>query len=110
MKKGDIIHSTETRKMRVRDTLKHASNLENDPDRKARLKDCTCVVCYYGSHIGGQAFTHRDCGECGKDMMYGSTCTDKYYLECAAKFQVCKQCGADVNLVNRRKRKDDGSL
>lgn len=75
-----------------------------DPHRKERHEAQECVICFGGSRIGGASCTTVECGLCGEDIHFGSTCVDVLCLECARKAKLCKHCGADIDLVNRRQR------
>ncbi|MHC4649001.1 MAG: hypothetical protein ACYTBJ_26400 [Planctomycetota bacterium] len=110
MKKFNIYDDTARAKMYRDSAIERANLLQNDPEKKVRIDDNSCVVCFYGSRCGGAAITTSKCKECGKEMTFGSTCVDKYCDSCASRFLVCKQCGADIGLVNRRGRGDDGIL
>ena len=85
-------------------TIQRALQYATDPEKKIRLKEGYCVRCYYaGSRIGGAAITQRPCGVCGTKMMFGSTATDSVCPPCAIKWDLCRQCGADLRLRPRRK-------
>lgn len=66
-----------------------------DPSEKERLEKNLCKYCMYSKFDSwaGQAFTNENCKECGKEMTFGTTDTDKYCDECAKKLNVCKHCG-----------------
>lgn len=89
--------------------IERAAKLLADPDKANRVKASECVVCFYGSKIGGAAITSQPCGLCGEMMDFGSTCTDNFCLKCASEHSLCKHCGADVNLKTRRKDWPDAS-
>ena len=89
--------------MRLNDTLEHAKNLETDPRKAERIEKSECVVCFYGSRIGGASMTNRECMSCGKNELYPSTATDVLCMGCAKKHDLCKHCGADIKLRVRRK-------
>jgi len=78
--------------------------LASDPEKKERKKNSLCPICHYwkNSRIGGAAITFKPCGICEKEMCFSSTCTDKICPECALENQLCKQCGADIDLINRK--------
>lgn len=75
-----------------------------DMFRKKRLEAQECVICFGGSRIGGAACTSWACAFCGKESWGGNTNTDVLCHECAKKAGLCKHCGADIDLKNRRKR------
>lgn len=90
------------------ETVRRAIEYLADDKRKERRAAGKCRLCFYVwvSRIGGAAITTQPCGVCGKEVMYGSTATDKLCPFCAVKHQLCKQCGADVELRPRRKYKE----
>lgn len=98
-----MVGATERSKATRQRIIDHARSLEDDPDRAERRKVSQCVNCYYGSRIGGQAFTNRDCMSCGAEQTYSSTATDVLCMPCAHKHQLCKRCGGDVELRARRR-------
>lgn len=87
-------------------TIKRAELMRGDPEAAARRTAALCVVCYppYGSgRIGGATCTTVGCGVCGAEVMFASTCTDALCLACAQRLGLCKHCGSDVDLKQRRK-------
>lgn len=74
-----------------------------DPEREVRVAKCYCISCHYMRHLGGASMTIRPCGLCGEDHVYGSTYTDALCKPCALKNGLCKHCGGDVEMKNRRK-------
>lgn len=77
----------------------------SDPKRKERLEKPECICCFYirTPRIGGAAMTTQPCGKCEQNMMFGSTSTDMLCPDCAKKLKLCRHCGADLNLKDRRK-------
>lgn len=75
-----------------------------DPERKERLAAGRCKRCYYiwTARIGGSAMTMQPCGVCDEEVWYGSTATDKICQPCAAKKELCRQCGGDLHMRPRR--------
>jgi hypothetical protein len=86
--------------------LKQATQLQTDPDKAERLNVTLCRSCYYirTGRIGGASMTTKPCGICDDEMLFPSTATDKMCQSCAAKNLLCKRCGADIELKNRRKK------
>ena len=74
-----------------------------DPDKAIRLESQECVACFYSSKIGGSVVTSRPCGSCEAMIHCGNSCIDRLCMDCAQKYRLCKHCGADINLRNRRK-------
>ena len=63
-----------------------------------------CKYCSYinTGRIGGCAITTKPCGVCGEDMTFSNTCTDAICKRCAEKNRLCRHCGGDIELKNRR--------
>lgn len=74
-----------------------------DPDKVLRLEAQECVVCFYNSRLGSAVVTDRPCCLCEIMLYCGSSCIDRLCKDCAEKYKLCKHCGADINLRNRRK-------
>jgi hypothetical protein len=74
--------------------LKHYA----DTDKKARMDEGLCKHCaYIGTRIGGAAITARKCGNCGAEMVFDSTCTDRLCQKCATEIGHCKHCGQKLD-------------
>lgn len=101
--KASIASNSAQAKRRVENHLKLAEKLAHDGERKLRLEVQLCKACHYFSKIGGAAITHRECAGCGQDQTYGSTATDVLCQSCASKYELCKQCGGDIDMQSRRK-------
>ena len=103
MRRDFLVTRTNLAAMRKRSILESARKLTDDPDREARVEKCLCVVCHYGSRLGGAAITNQPCMSCGKDQTFSSTDTDVLCLDCAKAGRLCAHCGADIDLkVGRR--------
>lgn len=99
-----VVNSTFYAKKRIADTIKLANKFTNDPDRITRLEKSECPVCYYiDARIGGAMMTTVQCALCDEIMQFPSTNTDILCDACAKRTGLCKHCGADVNVKNRRK-------
>jgi hypothetical protein len=96
------VRATERSKDAFAHILNRAKTLQEDAEKKKRLATGECVVCFYSSRIGGSAITESSCQNCKKEMIFGSTCIDKLCSECAGKENLCKYCGADIDLKIRR--------
>lgn len=105
--KASIASNSAQAKRRVDHHLKLADKLTNDGERKLRFEVQLCKACYYFSKIGGAAITNRECAGCGQDQTYGSTATDTLCLPCASKYDLCKQCGGDIDMQIRRKSRPE---
>lgn len=91
-------------KARIRFYREQLALIDSDPHRKERLAVQECMMCYKSSRIGGVTFTFRQCAHCEEILNSGNTNVDVLCQGCAKKAQLCKHCGADIDLKNRRKR------
>ena len=107
-----IMNANRFSKTCVDTTIRNAEALTSDNERKQRLDEMLCKSCYYLYHsrIGGQAMTDRDCGICDQTMRFSSTATDVVCLPCAVESALCKRCGADIDLKNKRNKKIVSSI
>lgn len=71
---------------------------DDDPNKEERLEKHLCKSCFYVYNDGwaGQAFTDKNCEDCGKEMIFSTTNTDSFCIECAKKNNVCKHCGGAI--------------
>lgn len=101
---ASVTRSTDSAIGHAESLVESALRFLADKDAKDRRKESKCKRCYYiwHSRIGGAAMTTQYCGICDTPVLYGSTATDKLCLPCALKHELCKQCGADVQLRPRR--------
>lgn len=101
--------SIEMSNFRNRDIVKHyikkAEEYKSDKNREERLKACECIVCYGSSRIGGAAITFSSCSICKADLNSGNTNIDMLCKKCANDNGLCKHCGSDIDLINRRKKR-----
>lgn len=67
---------------------------------------CGYCAVFMPDRIGGSVMTTVCCAVCEKDMMFSNTNTDVLCSECAIENQLCKHCGGDVELKNRRSKRD----
>lgn len=74
-------------------------------DGNASGENGKCKYCTYinTSRIGGTMCTEKECPLCNTVMQFGSTCQDAMCKPCAEKNGLCRQCGGDIELKNRRK-------
>jgi hypothetical protein len=89
----------------IKSILKKAELLKSDQDQEQRIGKSLCICCYYvnNARIAGCAITDRQCGLCETVMRFSSTATDVTCLDCAKRNDICKQCGADIDLTNRKR-------
>lgn len=99
-----IYFATELAKNGSKRIMNLAESLKEDPRKSERRKNALCKLCFYnGSRIGGAAMTFQPCGICGEDMCFGNTATDSVCPECAFQNDLCKHCGGDIEMRQRRK-------
>lgn len=103
MNKGNMVYKTAQAKQLVSSAIKRAERMANDTDKAQREEKQNCKACYYTSRIGGCAITSQECMCCGKNEMYASTATDVLCRDCAKKHGLCKHCGGDIEMRERRK-------
>ncbi len=96
--------STAKGKQYVEKTIVSAEKMKGDVDREKRLSEGLCLSCYYLYHsrMGGAAVTYRDCAQCDKEMVFGSTATDLLCKPCGKENGLCVRCSADIELKERR--------
>jgi len=100
----DVERKTQWAVSRMQEGAKIALARLMDPDKKKRLEESYCVVCYYeGPTLAGQAMTDVNCRLCDTILHFSSTDTHELCQACAIKNKLCKDCGASVNLKVLRK-------
>ena len=76
---------------------------EEDPQREKRLEESLCTGCFYEkSRIGGAAITFRQCAFCTEMLNSGNTNIDIMCRDCAKAAGLCRHCGCDIDMKNRR--------
>ncbi len=84
--------------------LDHARWAIMDKMRRTRLVASLCPSCFYlPPAVAGMAISEQPCGLCGQNETYPTTNVDLLCLACAKRKQLCKHCGADVELRERNK-------
>lgn len=87
-------------------TIRMALRYATDPEKTARRAKQLCMVCYYRESVmAGQAACKAQCGICDEVMLFSNTNTDALCCQCAKNHELCKHCGADIELKDRRNRK-----
>ena len=105
MNVSNMVYASFRSNSRVQNLLNIANEIAKDLRASERTLKNECKSCfYYVAKIGGSAITHKECMCCGIDQMYGSTCTDVLCLECAKKHKLCRHCGGDINMNERRRK------
>ena len=87
----------------ARSRLELARKMTEDPEQDQRKQRQECVVCYSSKRVGGARTTQVECAYCDKVLTFASTSTDAMCIDCARERRLCKRCGADIELRNRRK-------
>jgi hypothetical protein len=77
-----------------------------DSEKKSRLGAQECKVCYYirGPVVAGQSFSSHPCknSECDEETKHCNTDVPEYCRDCATKYGICRRCGADAELKERK--------
>ena len=103
--KGPIEHANNSHKQSFEYYRRMVDAFVNDPRKDERLAEELCISCFYNkSRIGGARCTSNQCAFCDTVLHSGNTCVDVMCLDCAKKTGLCRHCGCDLELKNRRKR------
>lgn len=91
-------NTTHFRDNSINKLKKKISQYDDDPMKETRVEKQLCKSCFYVYNDGwaGQAFTDKNCEDCGKEMIFSTTNTDSFCIECAKKNNVCKHCGGAI--------------
>lgn len=90
----------------VKNTLELAKNLQEDFDKKERLSQSECLVCFYKKGgLATNACVNTNCRSCNKEIWFGNSDTDELCINCAKKYKLCKACGSDLEYKERRKQR-----
>jgi hypothetical protein len=76
----------------------------DDPYRVDRLEAQECVVCFRDQRQSCARSSSAQCAFCDAIIRSGNSVTDILCLRCAQSTKLCKHCGADIDLKDRRKR------
>lgn len=95
----DVLFATGARK----DHFDRMTRMVNDVTCDQRRDAQECPVCFYSQKIGGASMTESKCSMCGKELIFGNTNTDELCIGCATVHGLCKHCGGDIELKQRRK-------
>jgi len=100
----NVEHRNFMHKDRINWMRSYVQKIDADTEKKVRLDDALCPVCHYEkSRIGGAACTSAQCAFCQTVLHCGNTNIDVMCKDCAKQAGLCRHCGADLNLKNRRK-------
>jgi len=91
-------------KMRIEMYRRMLDRIQNDPNKQERLESQECVMCYGVPRIGGTSVTKRQCAFCKEMVSSCNTNVNVLCGGCAKTAGLCRHCGADIELTNRRKR------
>lgn len=90
---------------RVGDRVAKALELAGDGQHAARLKAQECRHCFYrvSIQLACQAFTSWKCAHCPAEAQHHNSATPRVCAECSAAFELCTQCGGDIEMRFRSK-------
>ncbi len=94
----EIQKMTRRTKRHIDKTIDLVEKYENDPENKLREKEQKCRVCYYENYLAGQAFTKYKCIFCKEEYNHHNTHVPRLCMKCAKKYNICVQCGAEINV------------
>jgi hypothetical protein len=82
------------------ESVERANAFEADADQGLRVQAMECRTCFYikSSRVGGAAMTTWECGVCAKPDIHGSTATPVVCDACAKEYDLCRNCGGDLNM------------
>lgn len=78
--------------------------IDLDPNKQERRDSQKCVVCFYSQTVSGASTTDRQCAFCNNVITSGNTNVNVLCSGCAGQTGLCRQCGGDMEMKNRRKR------
>lgn len=103
--KVSIERANDSHKQSIAYYRKMLEGFDKDPQRAERLAATLCHSCFYNqSRIGGASCTSEQCAFCDTVLHSGNTNVDVMCQECAKKTGLCRHCGCDMDLKNRRNR------
>jgi hypothetical protein len=99
-----VVSATRRAKRRNEQILQAARGLAEDHQKEARQASQLCTCCFYvvPVRIAGAALTTVPCGLCQTPCTFASTAVDRLCVECAKGHELCKRCGADIELREQR--------
>jgi len=109
MNRVNMLRNTERSKDSVAHYIDTAQKLTTDSEREQREKQHLCTSCYYIPRVSGSAVSSRPCMGCSVVIQHGSTNVPELCLDCAKKYELCRQCGGDIKLRVRRSKWPEGS-
>jgi hypothetical protein len=98
--KLDTKFRTFSNKKRMKKCIELADNFKEDPEKKERLLQKLCPVCFYiKDRIGGDALTSVECACCTEIINSSNTDVDVLCYSCSINYMLCKHCGCDLTEV-----------
>lgn len=73
-----------------------AKALADDPRKAERLAAQQCRLCFYQTHMAGQAFTPWNCAACGQEGSHHNTAVPLLCKPCGELRGCCVRCGGDM--------------
>jgi hypothetical protein len=92
---------------RVGDRIAKALTLAGDGEHAARRAAHQCRHCFYrvSVAIACQAFTTWKCAHCDAEAQHPNSATPRVCTDCAEAFELCTECGGDVEMRFRQRVK-----
>ena len=93
--KSDGKWAADQNQWRVTDARERLESFDADKEKEERLHKHFCRTCHYfelKSVCAFDAITYKQCAVCSKDMVFGSSLTDKICESCASEHAVCRHC------------------
>jgi hypothetical protein len=98
----DVNFKTRLTASRIRSMERLLDKIKHDEEKDRRILLSECPYCFYGVFMAGQAFTDFSCKICDKAERHFNTNIPIICNECATKYNLCIQCGCDMNYdINR---------
>ena len=101
---ANVMTATRRAIKRNEQILEAARGLAKDHQREIRRSSQLCPCCFYvvPVRIAGAAITTVPCGLCQTPCTFSSTAVDRVCAACAKTHELCKRCGADLELREQR--------
>jgi DNA-directed RNA polymerase subunit RPC12/RpoP len=94
---------TSRAKLHIAGLRERLANIDGDAEREERLRQLQCPACWYASGgLAGQAFTRYTCQVCSAEFQHPNTHTPRMCRVCSDRLRICVECGADLELKQRR--------
>lgn len=89
------------------DIMRQAEALREDKRKAERHEICHCQMCfpgYIGARAGASVTTKRECALCNTELLSPSSYVPMLCIPCATINKLCRMCGGDIDMKNRRGR------